>query len=85
MITNLRVLQLPVPFGNRVSIAGPGGIMGTILGLESVLPPPVSPPSLCLSALSRIKSNKFCSDVLEPQQTLRNWLMVVAVQVQGVK
>lgn len=59
--------------------------MGTILGLERVLPPPVSPPSPGLSAFSHIKSSKFCSDVLEPQQTLRNWLMVVAVLVQGVK
>lgn len=79
MIINLRVLQFPVPFRNWVSITGPGGIMGTSLGLERLLPPPVSPPSLGLSAL---KSRKFGSDVLEPQQTLRNLLMVVVTRWQ---
>lgn len=89
MITNLRVLQLPVPFRNWVSIAGPGGIMGTILGLERVLPPPVSPPSLGLSALSCIQEQEILFRCVGASADLKELADgcgdSVAVLVQGVK
>lgn len=89
MIINLRVLQLPVPFRNWVSITGPGGTVGTSLGLEGLLSPPVLLPSLGLSALSYIQEQEILfryvgapAELKELVDACGDW---VAVLVQGVK